>query len=69
VRDAGVRKLKAIANIIPADAPAGDDRLRTLVADGRLVPPARSRPKRAPRPVKASRSGSALVLAEREDER
>jgi prevent-host-death family protein len=60
---------KPIADIVPAGAATMDDALRGLVADGRLLAPSRARPRRAPRLVKARRSASALVLAERETER
>ena len=60
---------KAIADIVPAGAAAGADRIRELVADGRVTVPSRARPKRAPRLVKSRRSASALVLSEREAER
>jgi prevent-host-death family protein len=60
---------RAVADIVAPDPEAGDDRLRSLVVDGRLSPPARARPLRAPRLVRASRSASALVLDERERER
>jgi prevent-host-death family protein len=60
---------RAIADIVPAGAAAGDDRLRELVAAGRVVPPSRSRPSRAPRLAKGRGSASALVLAERDAER
>lgn len=60
---------RPVADIVPAGAAAADDRMRRLVADGRLVPAARSRPRRAPKLVKADRRASALVLAEREAER
>jgi prevent-host-death family protein len=59
---------RPLADIVPATA-AGDDRVRELVAAGRIVPPARSRPSRAPRLAKARRSASAVVLSEREAER
>jgi prevent-host-death family protein len=59
---------KAVADIVPAGA-AGDDRLRELVAQGRVVPPSRSRPTRAPRLAKGSTSASGLVLADRDAER
>jgi prevent-host-death family protein len=59
----------AIADIVPAGAAAGDDRIRELVADGRVTTPSRARPKRAPRLAKSRRSASALVLSEREAER
>ncbi|MGH2915077.1 MAG: type II toxin-antitoxin system Phd/YefM family antitoxin [Solirubrobacteraceae bacterium] len=60
---------RAIADIVPAGAAAGDDRVRALVAAGRLTPPASARPKRAPRLVKAHGIASALVIGERNAER
>jgi prevent-host-death family protein len=57
---------RAVADIVAPDPEAGDDRLRSLVADGRLTPAARPRPGRAPRLVRGSRSASALVLDERD---
>jgi prevent-host-death family protein len=60
---------RAVADIVPARASTAPDRLRELVASGRLAAPSRARPKRAPRLAKARRSASALVLAEREAER
>jgi prevent-host-death family protein len=60
---------RAIADIVPAGAAAGDDRVRALVADGRLTPAAAARPKRAPRLVKTDVSASALVMGERDAER
>ena len=59
---------RPIADIVPAGV-AGDDRLRELVAAGRVVPPSRSRPKRAPRLATGRTSASALVLSERDAER
>jgi prevent-host-death family protein len=59
---------RPVADIVPAGARAGGDRLRELVAEGRLVPAARAHPARPPRPVRARRSASALVLSEREAE-
>ena len=60
---------RAIADIVPAGTGAGDDRLRVLVAEGRIVPPSRSRPECAPAIVRTDRSAAALVLAERDAER
>jgi prevent-host-death family protein len=60
---------RPVADIVPAGASAEDDRLRHLVAEGRLVTPTRARPKRAPRLVKSRRSASSLVLSERDAER
>jgi len=60
---------RAVADIVPAGATAGNDRVRQLVAEGRLVAPSRAHPRRPPRPVPDRRSASALVLAERDAER
>jgi prevent-host-death family protein len=57
---------RAIADIVPAGAAVGDDRVRALVAAGRLTPAASARPKRAPRLVKSDVSASALVVGERD---
>lgn len=60
---------RAVADIVPAGASAKNDRLRSLVADGRLTAPSRARPIKAPRLVKSTRSASSLVLDERDAER
>jgi prevent-host-death family protein len=60
---------RAVADLVPAGVRRDDDRLRSLVAEGRVVPPGRSRPLRAPRLVRAERSASAIVLADRDEER
>jgi prevent-host-death family protein len=58
-----------VADIVPASSRRSDERLRALVAEGRITPAAQSRPRRAPRPLVTGRSASALVLAERDHER
>ena len=60
---------RPVADIVPAGAAATDDRVRALVAEGRLTPPAAARPTRAPRLAKVRGSASALVIAERDAER
>jgi len=60
---------RPIADIVPAREAVGEDRLREMVAQGRVRLPARAHPPRAPRPVPARRSASELVLGEREAER
>ncbi len=60
---------RAVADIVPAAASAGNDPLRDLVAEGRVVPPARTRPSRAPALIQGRASASDLVLSEREAER
>jgi len=60
---------RPIADIVPAREAAGEDRLRALVAQGRVQLPGRAHPRRAPRLIPVRRRASELVLAEREAER
>jgi prevent-host-death family protein len=60
---------RPVADIVPAGAAAGDERVRALVAEGRLTAPMATLPKRAPRLVKGRGSASALIVAERDSER
>jgi len=60
---------RPLADIVPAGVASGDDLLRTLVAEGRVVPPSRARPAKPPGLAKGRRSASGLVIAERETER
>jgi prevent-host-death family protein len=60
---------RPVADIVPAGAAAGDERVRALVAGGRLTAPSSGRPRRAPRLAQIAGSASALVLAERDEER
>jgi prevent-host-death family protein len=60
---------RPVADIVPAAAAGADDRLRELVAGGRLVPPTRARPESLPRLARSRVPASSLVLAERDAER
>lgn len=60
---------KPLADIVPVGAGAVDDRLRELVASGRVVPPASAQPRRPPQLIDAPAPASSHVLAERDDER
>src|SRR5205807_10577607 len=60
---------RAIADIVPAVTAAGDNWLRQLVNEGRLVDPARARPKQAPRLGRAPRTGSSIDVDETNGER
>ena len=59
---------RALAEIVPAGTAPPDPRLQELVRQGRVVPPGRGRPAKAPRMVKSERSASAVVLADRDQE-
>lgn len=60
---------KHVADLLPAGARRSDERMRALVADGRVTPARRPLPRRAPRPRDTGKSASAIVLAERDEER
>jgi prevent-host-death family protein len=60
---------RPVADIVPAGASGGNDPLRDLVAEGRVVLPARARPHHAPRLVGSCASASELVVSERDAER
>lgn len=60
---------RPVADLVAPGAVPGDDRLRALVAEGRVVLPVRPQPGHAPRLARTSKSASALVLAERDAER
>jgi len=57
---------RPIADLVPAGRSAGSDALRELVAQGRVVAPARTLPRQPPPLLEAPRSASAAVIAERE---
>lgn len=58
-----------VADIVPVGARRGSERLRALVAEGKLTPAASPRPVRPPKPARGGRSATAIVLAERDEER
>jgi prevent-host-death family protein len=58
-----------VADIVPAGSSRSDDQLRALVAAGKVTPPTRPHPDRPPPPVRAGRSATAIVLADRNEER
>ena len=58
-----------VADIVPAGSSRVDEQLRALVAEGKVTPAARPRPRHAPRPLRTGRSASAIILAERDEER
>lgn len=64
-----VRRGRHRDDIVPASAGTENDRLRQLVAEGRVTPPARARPRRPPAPAKTRRGASSTVLSERDSER
>ncbi|HEY2335371.1 MAG TPA: type II toxin-antitoxin system prevent-host-death family antitoxin [Solirubrobacterales bacterium] len=60
---------RPVAEIVPA-MPEPSEAMKKLIAEGRVTPASRPKPKGPPpRPRKTGRSASSIVLAEREEER
>jgi len=58
-----------VAEIVPAGSSPARERLRELVAAGKLTRSSRPKPARPPRPLRGGRPASAIVLAERDEDR
>lgn len=57
-----------VADIVPA-SPKRSEAMKKLIAEGKVTPASGSIPKDPPPPRKTGRSASAIILAEREEER
>jgi len=58
-----------VADLVPAGSRRGDERLRALVAEGKVTPAVRPHPDRPPPAARSRRSATAIVLADRDEER
>lgn len=56
-----------IADIVPAGSHRGNERLRALVAEGKVTPAVRPRPDSPPPAARSRRSATAIVLADRDE--
>jgi prevent-host-death family protein len=64
------RRGRPVADLVPATSLRSvEERKRKMIAEGRLTPASRPHPRHTPRPIDAGGSASALILAEREEER
>jgi prevent-host-death family protein len=59
---------RPVAEIVPA-MPEPSEAMKKLIAEGRVTPATRPLPMSAPAPRDTGRSGTAIILAEREEER
>ncbi|HEX3609065.1 MAG TPA: type II toxin-antitoxin system prevent-host-death family antitoxin [Solirubrobacterales bacterium] len=60
---------RPVADIVPV-MPERSEAMKKLIAEGKVTPASRPKPKGPPpRPRKTGRSASAIILAEREEER
>ncbi len=60
---------RPVAEIRPTAESRAEKRMRELVAEGRVTPPSRPLPRNVPFPPPGKGSGTAMILAEREEER
>lgn len=59
---------RPVADIVPL-LPERSEAMKKLIAEGRVTPASRPLPMSPPSPRKTGRSASALIFAEREEER
>lgn len=60
---------RPVAEIRPTAESEEDRLMRQLIAEGRVTPPSKPLPKKAPPLSRGKGSASAIILAEREEER
>lgn len=67
---------RPVAELVPVDPPGAaaerserSETMKRLIAEGRVTPGDRSRPRREAHPRDTGISGTAIILAEREEER
>jgi antitoxin (DNA-binding transcriptional repressor) of toxin-antitoxin stability system len=63
------RRGRYVADLLPPETDPAERQMRKLIAEGRVTPATGSIPKNPPPPRKTGRSASAIILAEREEER
>lgn len=63
------RRGRYVADLLPPETDPAEVQMRKLIAEGRVTPASGSIPKDPPPPRKTGRSASAVILAEREEER
>ena len=60
---------RVVADIVPVGSPAPDPRIAELIAQGRITPASMPLPEKPPPLVRARRSATEIILADRESER
>jgi len=58
---------RPVAELVPAET--ADERWQRMIDEGKITPASGALPKNPPPPRKTGRSASAIILAEREEER
>ncbi len=63
------RRGRYVADLLPPETDPAEAQMRKLIAEGKVTPPSKPLDRNPPAPRKTGRSASAIILAEREEER
>jgi prevent-host-death family protein len=63
------RRGRRIADLLPPDSDPAEAQMRKLIAEGRVTPASAPLDRNPPPPIDTGTSASALILAEREEDR
>lgn len=63
------RRGRHVADLLPPETDPGEAQMRKLIAEGKVTPASKPLDRNPPPPRKTGRSASAVILAEREQDR
>jgi prevent-host-death family protein len=63
------RRGRYVADLLPPETDPAEAQMRKLIAEGRVTPPSKPLDRNPPPPIDTGTSASALILAEREEDR
>lgn len=63
------RRGRHVADLLPPESDPAGAQMRKPIAEGRVTPPSTPLDRNPPPPIKSGQSASAIILAEREEER
>jgi prevent-host-death family protein len=63
------RRGRHVADLLPPETDPGEAQMQRLIAEGKVTPASEPLDRNPPPPRKTGRSASAVILAEREDDR
>lgn len=63
------RRGRYVADLLPPETDPAEAQMRKLIAEGKVTPPSKPLDRNPPPPINTGTSASALILAEREEDR
>ncbi|HEY5709494.1 MAG TPA: type II toxin-antitoxin system prevent-host-death family antitoxin [Solirubrobacterales bacterium] len=63
------RRGRHVADLLPPETDPAEAQMQKLIAEGKVTPPSKPLDRNPPPPIKSGRSASAIILAEREEDR